>query len=302
MPTVPLLLNTITIKHCQGLQQRLQLAHNAGFSGCELWLHEVAPELLSKADRREASQRYGITLETAASIDCSAILQHSKLSVSGLCPPSHAALQWPVALDTQTLSALDATLRAAAEINASYVLLPILHPEATISSIATVVNQLCVLAAPYNIRLGLEPVGHVGCCNRIVDMLEVLQRIEADSSVGVIVDAFHFFRAGHDLSDLTAIRPEQIIAVHINDAIDLPHDQLLGHRHRTYPGTGIWDIEGFCRTLFTRAYQGPIVTEILNDDLWTTDAKQVCDKAYATSHAVVQRALDNGVLDNGRQS
>ena len=63
------------------------------------------------------------------------------------------------------------------------------------------------------------------------------------------------------VADLEALRPEQVVVVHVNDAPPLPRDeQTVGDR--ALPGTtGVIDTTGFLGALCTIGYQGPVTCE-----------------------------------------
>ncbi len=290
MSASTLCLNTITLRHAPTLAQRLRLAAEAGYQGVELWFHEVAPQELGAADRREAARRYGVDFErlSGPGDSAAALARRHGLQIAGLCPPSSAAVRW-----TQSLAATRAPLRRtfalAAELGAAYVVLPVLQ-DAPLASLAAHLGELAALAGEHGVRAGLEPVGHVGTHNRIEHGLAILERSGAGRHAGLVVDAFHFFRAGQELADLRGLDAAQIVAVHLNDALDLPREQLLGHRHRAYPGHGIWDVAGFCRALLASGFDGPFVTEILNEAYWRDDPREVCETAYRSSRDTLRAA------------
>lgn len=289
MPAPRLYLNTITIKQAGCLADKFRLAKACGYAGLELWMHEVAPAALGEADRREAAERYGITgVDPDASVEAtSGLAERYGLRVIGLCPPSAAAVRWHADLDGEVLASLAKTIETCAALGACYVVLPVLGEGGSAQDTADNLKRIGDPAARSGVTLGLEPVGHVNKCNRIDEALAVLHNAGLGSGAGLVVDAFHFFRAGQQLSDLAALPAERIVAVHVNDAMDLPREALFGHKHRVYPGAGIWDVRGFCRALLDASYQGHFVTEILNEEYWAQEAEAVCRAAYQASLVMV---------------
>jgi 4-hydroxyphenylpyruvate dioxygenase len=285
----PLYLNSITIRQAGTLANKFQVAGAAGYDGFELWLHEVAPDLLSEQDRREVRVRYGVHgVDVDASPEWTRELMHKhRLDVIGLCPPSHAAVQWHDRLDEGVLHSLRDTIDVAARLGARYVAMPVMGAGGTLRKTAQHLRRLAEIAADRDIVLALEPVGHVGKCSRLDEALDVLDMTDMDVAVGLLLDAFHFFRAGQQLVDLETLAADRIVAVHLCDGMDLPHETLLGYRHRDYPGTGIWDVRGFCQCLQKIGYRGHFVTEILNETYWQQDAAEVCRQAHRTSRYVL---------------
>ena len=81
--------------------------------------------------------------------------------------------------------------------------------------------------------------------------------------------------------------------VHVNDALDLPLEQLVGNKHRAYPGHGIFDVVEFCTAILDTGYDGPFSTEIMNEAYWNDDPAAVCDMAYSTTRAAVEQAFSD---------
>jgi sugar phosphate isomerase/epimerase len=87
-------------------------------------------------------------------------------------------------------------------------------------------------------------------------------------NVGLLLDCWHWYTSHSTAEELRALRPEQIIYVHVNDApqgiaID---EQLDGVR--CLPGeTGVIDIAAFLQTLQAIGYDGPITPEPFKKEL-----------------------------------
>ncbi|SFS52197.1 Sugar phosphate isomerase/epimerase [Paenibacillus sp. 453mf] len=131
--------------------------------------------------------------------------------------------------------------------------------------------RLCaeVLGA-YGIRLGLEFVGphHLRTAWKhpfIWTAEETLEMIDAMgmSNVGLLVDFYHCHTTGLTPNDLLRLKENQIVHVHINDAYDLPVEQLLDN-DRAYPGEGVIDLSGYLNSLALIGYHGVVSQEVLS--------------------------------------
>ncbi|WP_341279343.1 sugar phosphate isomerase/epimerase family protein [Paenibacillus sp. FSL H8-0537] len=121
----------------------------------------------------------------------------------------------------------------------------------------------------YGIRFALEFVGphhlRTAWANPFIwTVEETLALISAINrpNVGLLVDAYHCHTTGFTPEHLRGLRADQVVHVHINDARDLPVDELLDN-DRLYPGEGIIDLKGFLAALADIGYKGPVVQEIL---------------------------------------
>ncbi|WP_175638955.1 sugar phosphate isomerase/epimerase family protein [Metabacillus schmidteae] len=121
----------------------------------------------------------------------------------------------------------------------------------------------------YDIRLGLEYVGphHLRDTWKnpfIWTQKETLQLIDAIGlpNVGLLLDSYHWYTTGLSSEDLTNLNEQQIVHVHINDAADLPVEDLKDN-DRLYTGEGIINLPLFLRSIKETGYSGPISQEVL---------------------------------------
>lgn len=121
----------------------------------------------------------------------------------------------------------------------------------------------------YGIRLGLEFVGPHHLRTRwanpfIWTLAETLDWIEAigESNVGLLFDSYHWYTNGLTVADIEALRADQIVHVHINDAPNVPVSEALDNG-RIYPGEGVIDLVGFLQGLQKIGYKGAVSQEIL---------------------------------------
>lgn len=295
MTTVPLQLNTITIKNA-ALADKFSLASQCGYDAVEMWAHEATPHLLTDADWKIAEERYLVPrlseARSRSTMETSVRLANLHgVHVAGLIPGPDVLVRWHDSLDEDMLRSFADTLDACVALGGDYLILPVLGDDGSLRGTADNLKRIGEHAVPKGIRLGLEPMGHVQKCSRVPEALEALELSGLGANVGVVVDCFHFFRAGQDMSAISAIRADQIVMVHVSDALDLPLDQLFGHKHRAYPGHGIFDVVGFCAAILDTGYNGPFTTEIMNESYWADDPETVCGTAYSTSRAAVDQAL-----------
>ncbi|MDQ0059227.1 sugar phosphate isomerase/epimerase family protein [Paenibacillus harenae] len=161
-------------------------------------------------------------------------------------------------------------------------------PAAHFMALATRRLRTCaqVLGA-YGIRLGLEFVGPHHLRTRwanpfIWTLQETLDWIDAigESNVGLLFDAYHWYTNELGPSDIEALRPEQIVHVHINDAPNVPVAEALDNG-RVYPGEGVIDLAGFLSSLHKIGYKGPVVQEILSAEAPQGTADSLAERSKA---------------------
>ncbi|MDQ0872757.1 sugar phosphate isomerase/epimerase [Paenibacillus sp. V4I3] len=148
----------------------------------------------------------------------------------------------------------------------------------------------------YGIRLGLEFVGPHHLRTRwkhpfIWTLDETLDWIDAigESNVGLLFDAYHWYTNRLTVADIEKLRAEQIVHVHINDAPDVPVEEVLDNG-RLYPGEGVIDLAGFLQGLQRIGYKGAVSQEILtatppteSPESLVQRSKAGFDKVYAAA-------------------
>jgi 2-keto-myo-inositol isomerase len=67
--------------------------------------------------------------------------------------------------------------------------------------------------------------------------------------------------------------------VHIDDAMPLPREELIGSKHRLYPGEGIIPVRQILGMLKRTGYQGLYAIELFNEDYWSSDPLTVARRA-----------------------
>ena len=129
--------------------------------------------------------------------------------------------------------------------------------------------------ASHGLWLGLEFVGpRTARASRahefIWDMPGMLGLADAigTGNVGLLLDCWHWYCSEGTVDDILALRPEQIVNVHVNDApAGVPLDEHVDNR-RAMPGeTGVIDVAAFLGALNAIGYDGPITPEPFNKAL-----------------------------------
>ena len=128
--------------------------------------------------------------------------------------------------------------------------------------------------AEHGIHLGLEFLGPKTLRDArkhpfiymLRDMLDLGREI--GPNVGLLLDSWHWYTSGGTVEEIRALRPEQVVYVHVNDApVGIPVDQQVDNV-RAMPGeTGVIDIAGFLRALDAIGYDGPITPEPFKKEL-----------------------------------
>jgi len=129
--------------------------------------------------------------------------------------------------------------------------------------------------ADHGCRLGLEFVGPKTLraghrhefIHTIAGALELGERI-GTGNTGLLLDCFHWYTAHGTAEDLAGLSAEQVVYVHVNDAVGGrgPDEQI--DNQRMLPGTGgVIDITEFLQALQRMGYDGPVAVEPFNAEI-----------------------------------
>lgn len=164
-------------------------------------------------------------------------------------------------------------------------------------ALATRRLRICaeVLGA-YGIRLGLEFVGphhlrtrwanpFIWTINETLDWIDTIGL----TNVGLLFDAYHWYTTSNRIKDILSLQASQIVHVHINDAPDLPIEQVLDNG-RLYPGEGVINLTGFLQSLQHIGYQGSVTQEILTAEPPKDSAETLLERSKVGYDKVYQAA------------
>jgi sugar phosphate isomerase/epimerase len=158
------------------------------------------------------------------------------------------------------------------------------------------IKEVAKILDDHAIRFGLEYLGprtmrarakfpFVHCMK---EMRELLAETGA-TNVGIVLDSWHWFNAQDTTADIRALKNEDIVYVHLNDApAGVPLDQQVDN-HRCLPATtGVIDIGGLLDALIAIGYDGPAAAEPFDDELKKMPREEACQRGIDA----IRRALD----------
>jgi sugar phosphate isomerase/epimerase len=139
-------------------------------------------------------------------------------------------------------------------------------------------HELCRLAHPYGVRVGLEFVGSFQQVNTLAAAWEIVEVAEAENS-GLVIDSFYFYQGGSSLDMLEPLPGEMISLVQLSDCMALPRYEME-NRHRVYPGTGVLPLEELLAALRSKGYSGYYCLELHNEGYWQEDSVVVAREGF----------------------
>jgi 2-keto-myo-inositol isomerase len=139
-----------------------------------------------------------------------------------------------------------------------------------------------------SIAIGLEPIGRTTLMGGPAAALDIAARSHK-ANVGIVMDTFHFYRSQVPEEEVRAIPPEKLLIVHVNDAEDLPVEQLRD-AHRLHVGRGVLSVVETLKTLKGIGYDGFLSIEIFREEYWRQPLEQVVREAKSSLDSALMKA------------
>ena len=182
--------------------------------------------------------------------------------------------------------------KIASEIGCPYiVVVPGKLPENTTKEEITeesvrVLNELGDIAEKFNVSLAFEFLGQTDCSVQTLDFCsEIVEKVNREN-IGNVLDTFHFYAGNSTFEAIENLKPEKLFIFHINDAENLPREQLTD-AHRLYPGTGILPIKEIKARFDKIGYDRMVSIEIFRPEYWNEDPFEVAKKAKEATEKVL---------------
>ena len=149
-----------------------------------------------------------------------------------------------------------------------------------------VLNDLGDIAEKYNVSLAFEFLGQADCSVQTLDFCnEIVEKVNR-KNIGNVLDTFHFYAGNSSFDAIEKMKPEKLFVFHINDAEDLPRENLTD-AHRLYPGTGILPIKEIKERFDKIGYDRMVSIEIFRPEYWNENPFEVAKKAKQATEKVL---------------
>ncbi|CAN5170443.1 2-keto-myo-inositol isomerase [soil metagenome] len=149
-----------------------------------------------------------------------------------------------------------------------------------------VLNELGDIAEKYDVSLAFEFLGQADCSVQTLDFCnEIVEKVNREN-IGNVLDTFHFYAGNSTFEAIEKMKPEKLFIFHINDAEDLPKEELTD-AHRLYPGTGILPIKEIKERFDKIGYDRMVSIEIFRPEYWNQNPFEVAKKAKEATEKVL---------------
>ncbi len=250
----------------------VRAAAAAGFDCLEIWAAKLRKFLA-----------HGSTAELKSLLDAHGLAPYSINSIESITfrdAAGHARLR----------AECEELCRTASALGCPYVVVvPSRLPEGkgwddTVEESVRVLNELGQIAERHGVSLAFEFLGQPRCSVQTLDQAAGIVNRLGRANVGLVLDSFHFYAGGSRLESIDALDPQKLFIFHINDAEDLPREELED-RHRLLPGLGILPLKEIVAALARIGYDRVASVEIFRPEYWERDPHEL---AHAARLAVAQ--------------
>ena len=259
--------------------ERFAAAARAGFAGITLYWDEV------KSIKADAGSLSGF---------------RSTLRGAGLRPAMMEYISLPAA---EAMPAFAREAReiagATAELGCDLVQCVALTPGASFATLVDGAGILAQACQDASLRCAVEFVPFLSGIPDLKTAVRLLHAVDMDA-LGLLVDSFHFVRAGAPWAELEALTPGRVFAIQVNDGpLQRPNDDygVECMDLRRLPGDGEFDLPRFVGTLAAVAPEVPLMAEVVNRELLALPAAAAA-QIIAEKTRFLQRAQNEALLHN----
>ena len=151
-----------------------------------------------------------------------------------------------------------------------------------------VLTELCDIAAAHDVALAFEFLGQTDCSVPTLDLAAKIVREVNRKDLGIVIDSFHFYAGNSTCEMIESLDPEMIRIFHINDAEDLPREQLED-RHRLLPGLGILPLDDMLSSFRKIGYDKVASVEIFRPEYWERNPFTLAREARVATERVLAK-------------
>jgi 2-keto-myo-inositol isomerase len=256
------------------LADDVEIAAACGYDALEIWAGKLPAYLESHAldDLRERMRTLGVVPWCINSIE----------DITGRDADGRRALLAEVARLARTARAVGAPAIVVVPGRSS-----VFDRRAAIGETIGVLREMADVAG--DVVLAFEFLGKPGCVVPRLDMATEIVGGAGRENVGLVIDTFHFYAGGSELTAVAEVAVDRLIVVHLNGCEYLPKAELTD-AHRLYPGEGAIPGVEILTSLRQRGFDGTVSIEMFRPEYWRQDPREVAATARAKALDVLERA------------
>ena len=150
-----------------------------------------------------------------------------------------------------------------------------------------VLRELASISERHGVALGFEFLGQRDCSVQTLELADEIVVKVNRRNIGLVIDSFHFHTGGSSIKAIEALDPKRLFIFHIDDAENLPPDQLTD-AHRLLPGLGILPLREIIAAFRRIGYDANASVEIFRPEYWERDPFELAREAKAAVEGVLK--------------
>jgi len=155
-----------------------------------------------------------------------------------------------------------------------------------IEETVTVLRELASIGERHGVALAFEFLGQKDCSVQTLDIANEIVDKTNRRNIGLVIDSFHFYTGGSTTRMIDVLDAKRLFIFHIDDAEDLPRDQLTD-AHRLLPGMGILPLKEIIAAFKRIGYDANASVEIFRPEYWERDPFELAREAKAAVEKVL---------------
>jgi 2-keto-myo-inositol isomerase len=259
------------------LDEELSILHRAGYGGLEIFTPKLAPFLESHGVDALA-RRLRETGIAPLTMNClENISFRSPAEFAAMKDECHRLAELSKAIGCPTIVVVPSPRPAGMPWE------QIKHE--TVSAL----TELADIAAPFGVKLAFEFLAPVNCSVRTLSEGWEVVQAAGRANVGLAFDTYHFYVGRSSWDSLDQFDIARLYIVHINDAEDLPLEQLTDG-HRLLPGEGVFPLKRMLSRLHQRGYVGGCAIEVMRPAYREREPLEYAQAGLAAVRSVLAQA------------
>ncbi|EAQ80365.1 sugar phosphate isomerase/epimerase family protein [Blastopirellula marina] len=259
------------------LDQEVDIAAHAGYSGVEPWISKIAAYQQSGGsldDLRKRIEDRGMQVESAIGF-AQWIVDDDAARKKGLEDARR---------DMLLIKSLGGTRIAAPPSGATK------GAKLDLLTVADRYRALCEVGAEVGVTPELELWGFSANLSRLGEVACVATEA-AHPRACIMPDVYHIYKGGSDFAGLRVINGAAMPVFHMNDYPADPPRSTINDSDRVFPGDGVAPLTQIIRDLHAGGFRGAFSLELFNAGYWKRDALEVAQEGLAKMKASVRKAL-----------
>jgi 2-keto-myo-inositol isomerase len=249
------------------LETDIQAAHIAGFDYLEIWAAKLRRYLQSHTAR-----------DLKALLDAHGMTPYSINSIEHITF-RNAEDYTKIRAECEELCGVAETLGCPYVVVVPGHLPPDAGREEIVAESVRVLRDLAGIAEKHGVALAFEFLGQADCSVQTLELANHIVQQAARPDIGLVLDTFHFYAGGSTLASIAEVDASRLFIFHINDAEDLPREQLTD-AHRLLPGLGILPLREIKSALDSIGYDKVASIEIFRPAYWEQDPFALAQEAH----------------------